>query len=81
VLAVIAVALLGVGGVLLNGGLTPGRLPSTTFPDVGTPGVRISHGRVVEYDQHGHKVLEGNPEEAERRFNSRPGVKATFRSH
>jgi len=74
--AVVAVLLLT--GVL-GRGLRPERSPRDTAPDVGPANTTtIRNGKVVEYDEHGHKVFEGSKEEAERRLN-RPGVKVKIR--
>ena len=76
VAAVVAVLLLT--GVL-GRGLRPERSPSNSAPDVGPANsIGIRNGKVVEYDEYGHKVFEGSKEEAERRLN-RPGRTVRFR--
>ena len=78
-LLAIAVVLMIVAGFWHPEFLPRGR-ESHRAPDVGRPGmIQMQNGRVVEYDQHGHKVFEGTKEEAERHFNNRPGTKAEFR--
>ena len=76
VAAVVAVLLLT--GVL-GRGWRPEHSPRDAAPDVGRPNtITISNGKVVEYDEHGHKVFEGIKEEAERKLN-RPGRTVRFR--